>query len=116
MAKLETCLKNDLVMLSMGWYGKFAMPVDAATNIIALLVKSGAVKVEGDNIASRSILRPVPSEWGISPIKEPYLSDCPEDSDLRKEYFAWLQTKADLLGTAYVFESYADYLKAREGS
>lgn len=110
-------IKNNLVMLNLGWYGKYALPVEAAANIITVLVKSGAIKVESDNVAGRSFFRPVPSEWGVDPIREPFLSDCPENDEPRKEYFAWLQTKADLLGKAYVLESYAEYLKAKgEGS
>lgn len=114
MATVRTSQPKNLVMLNMGWYGKFVLPVDAAASIVSLLVNSGATKVETEHIDNRQVLRPVSPEWGIDPIKEPYLSDCPEQEDLRKDYFAWLKTKIDLVGKSYVFESYAEYLKAKE--
>ena len=108
--------KNDLVMLSLGWYAKFVLPVDAATQIVSTLVKSGAVRVEHDHMDNRSIHRPTNPDFGVESLKDVFLADCPVDDERRKEYLAWLKTKIDIIGKGYQLESYAEYLKAQEGA
>ena len=104
-------------MLSLGWYGKFALPVDAATSIIATIVKSGAVKVESAHIdgLSSSFLVPTKMEYDLQPLDAKFLSDCPMDKPKKDEYFAWLKTKANVI-EGYEPESYATFLKVKDQS
>jgi hypothetical protein len=107
---------TDLVMLSFGWYGKYVMPVGAASQIVTLLMQSGAVKVESANVEgiSWSFLHPVKMDFDLQPLSEPFMSDVPIDAEKRKGYLDYLKTKAALVGSGYCLESYAAYLEAKE--
>lgn len=104
---------KDLVRLEFGWYGKFLVPVDAATAMVALLVKSGAVAVDEETINQVTCYLPKQSEFSMTPMKGIFLHDAPHNDAAKKEYKAWLVTKAELVGREYVPELYEVYLQAR---
>lgn len=113
MAKLKP--DEHLVMLSMGYNAKFILPVDAANQIMAALVKSGAVAVDNTYTCGTTIYHPRATECAVSVPDKPFFGDIPEDDEgQRNEYFNWLKTKYELVGKGYKVESFTEYLKAKE--
>jgi hypothetical protein len=104
-------------MLSVGWYGKYVLPVDAASQIITLLVKSGATKVDTENVTGipYGILMPKKMDFNMQPLEGPFIADCPTDEGKRKGYLDYLKTKAAVV-EGYEPETYTQYLKAKDAS
>lgn len=105
---------QSLVCLSLGYWGKYILPVDAATQILAMLVKSRAVKVDTSNLCGFTVYHPTKNDVSVTSMEYPFLADCPIDDNVRKEYFNWLKLKRELVGEGYVIESYAAYLDTKE--
>jgi hypothetical protein len=102
--------QTDLVLLGMGYWGKYVIPVDAATQIMALMIKSGAAKVEEE----QGVFMPVQMDVQVSPLDKRFIDDVPVDGAGRKGYKDWIKTKRGIVGDDYVPESYATYLEAKE--
>jgi hypothetical protein len=111
---MEKTPDKHLVLLSLGYWAKYAMPVDAATQVMSLMVKSGAVRAESESIAGEQRYRPQKPDMSVSVLDYQFLADCPMDDVPRKEYLAWIKTKYELIGNGYAVESYAAYLAAKE--
>jgi hypothetical protein len=101
---------TDLVVLSMGYWGKYVLPVDAATQIMSLMIKSGAVKVEEE----LGVFIPVKMDVQVETLDKRFIDDVPVDGAGRKGYKDWIKTKRGIVGDDYVPESYATYLEAKE--
>jgi len=109
---------DNLVMLQLGYYGRFVLPVDAATEIMRLLIQSHAAAVDthhpGNGVAA--FYHPKKPELSLSALDHDFMSDCPVDSKPQEDYFSWLKTKAELLGLEYTPEPYAVYLAAKNAT
>lgn len=103
---------TDLVVLNMGYWGKYVLPVRTATEIMALMIESGATKVEED----QSVYMPVKMDVTVSPLDHLFMSDVPTEGTGRTEYKAWLKTKKGIVGDSYVPEPYAVFLEVKEDS
>lgn len=101
---------DDLVVLCMGYWGKYVLPVDAATQVMSLMVKSGAVKVEEE----QGVYIPVNMDVQVGVLDKTFHHDVPVDGEGRKGYKAWIKTKRGIVGDDYIPESYASYLDAKE--
>lgn len=113
MAKLKP--DDHLVLLSIGYWANFILPVDAATQIMALMVKSGATAVESTHVAGTMLYHPRTGECEVKSFAVPFFPDIPVDDEdgQRPAYFSWLKTKYELVGKGYKVESFTDYLKAK---
>jgi len=105
---LET--NSDLVMLSVGYYVKYVMPVAAATEIMKLMVQTGAAKVEADERVYYSI----PLDLKLEALDYPFMGDVPVNPDKRQKYIGWLKTKRSIVGDDYEPEPYSVYLASKE--
>lgn len=99
----------DLVLLSMGYWCKYVVPVDAATQIMALMIKSGGVKVEEEYGA----FIPTNMDIVLTILDKPFIPDVPAVGKGRDEYKAWVKTKRSIVGDDYVPEAYAVFLEAK---
>ncbi len=102
----------DLVVVQMGYWGKYVMPVDAATQIMSLMVKSGAAKVEEEQGA----YIPTRMDVTLTPLDKPFIDDVPVEGPDRNAYKAWIKTKRGIIGDGYVPEPFSVFLKAKEES
>lgn len=107
---------NQLVELNIGWNARYLMPVEAATQIMSILVKSGAIKLDYDYKAGKSVYYGTTPEASVQVFKEYYDPDIPADEKLRRPYFDWLKTKHDLIGDSYEVQTYKQYLAEKEQS
>jgi hypothetical protein len=110
---------TGLVLFSMGWYGKYALPADAAAIMLKTLIESGAVKIDTESIShsgtSTTVTTPKKMDWSIEPFDAAcYLSDCPMDGDDRKAYLDWIKSRSGLAGRLSI-ASYAEYLETLKG-
>jgi hypothetical protein len=101
---------TDLVVLCMGYWGKYVLPVDAATQVMALMIKSGATKVEEE----LGVFIPVKLDLQVETLDKRFIPDVPVDGAGRTGYKAWIKTKRGIVGDDYIPESYASYLDAKE--
>jgi hypothetical protein len=101
---------TDLVVLGMGYWGKYVLPVDAATQIMSLMVKSGAVKVDEE----QGVFIPTTMDVQVGVLDKRFIDDVPVDGAGRTGYKAWIKTKRGIVGDGYVPESYAAFLEAKE--
>ena len=107
----NTAVRNShLVILSMGYWGKYVLPVRPATEVMALLIEAGAVKVEEE----QSVYLPVMTDVTVSPLDKPFIDDVPVDGEGRKGYKEWIKTKRGIIGDGYCPEPYAAFLEAKE--
>lgn len=106
---------DNLVMMSFGYYGRYILPVAVATECMKLLIEGGAVAVEGTSDAGKTVYAPIYNNIRLEGVDHTYLSDCPMDTDRRREYLDWLNTKSTLVGKGYALESYTDYLNQKAG-
>ena len=107
---------DNLVMLQLGYYGRFVLPVDAATEIMRLLIQSHAAAVDTHHPGNgvEAFYYPKKPELSLSALDHDFMSDCPVDSKLQEGYFSWLKTKAEIIGKGYVPETYSVYLTSKE--
>jgi hypothetical protein len=103
-------ISQNLVLLHLGYWGKYVLPVRTATEIMALMIESGAVKVEEDQGA----YIPTRMDAQVSPLDKPFIDDVPTDGKGRDEYKAWVKTKRGIIGDGYCPETYAAFLEAKE--
>lgn len=109
--------KNDLVLLDIGYYGKYILPVKAASSVLAMLVEAGAAKVESEYVqGGGKLYYQTANDIGVKTLDGMYDPTIPMASELRQPYLDWLKTKAELHGPGYVLDTYAAYLAAKEGS
>lgn len=99
-----------LVVLNMGYWGKYVLPVRTATEIMALMIESGATKIEEE----QNVYMPVKMDVTVSPLENLFFPDVPVDGPGRTEYKAWLKTKKGIVGSDYVPEPYSVFLEAKE--
>ena len=105
---------NELVELNLGWSSRYVMPVDAATQIMALLVKAGAVRIDSEYVEGTQIYFRAKSDCHVKLLMDNYDPDIPVDGDERENYFAWIKTKKALIGDNYRVQSYSQYLAEKE--
>ena len=111
MARKPNTQPTDLVMMNLGYWGKFVMPVEAAANIMTTLIKSGAQRIDSTHIGDLGTMYfQVKNDVSIGQLDGHYDPDIPSDSDLREPYVAWLKAKASLVGKGYKPEPYQTYL------
>jgi hypothetical protein len=106
--------RTDLALLSIGYWGKHIMPVAAAAEAMRIMIESGAVAMETHS-ANKTFYYPKKLEVKIETVNEIFIADVPlKNTEAKDAYFAWLKTKAELVGKNYTPEPYSEYLKTKE--